>query len=110
MKSLGEAVVILLTKACLNSGLKRDEANSFYEDNKPAGHQGQTHTNTLTHTEYIYLNTHRHIRRFLLEFSPSSENQKCNNTVYHTSQCNCAASSLPHSSPVKIYGSGDFIV
>lgn len=34
--------LILLTVACLNSGPKRDEANSLHKDNKLAGHQGQT--------------------------------------------------------------------
>lgn len=37
-KSLEEAMLILLTMTCLNSSLKRDEANSLYEDNKPTGH------------------------------------------------------------------------
>lgn len=35
-------VLILLTVACLNIGLKRDEANSLYGDNKLTGHRGQT--------------------------------------------------------------------
>lgn len=72
VKSLEQAVLILLTVVCLNSSLKRDEANSLYEDNKPTGHQGQTHI--YTHMIYIY--KHTHIRRFLLEFSSSSENKK----------------------------------
>lgn len=38
MKSHEETVLILLTMTCLNSGLKRDEANSLYEDTKPMGH------------------------------------------------------------------------
>lgn len=33
--------LILLTVACLNIGLKRDGANSLYEDNKLAGRRGQ---------------------------------------------------------------------
>ena len=51
-KSQEEVLLILLTMACLNSGLKRDEANSFYEENKSPGHKGQ---HTHTHTEYIQI-------------------------------------------------------
>lgn len=50
VKSHEETMLILLTVVCLNSGLKRDEANSLYEDTKPTGHQGQTHTHTNTHS------------------------------------------------------------
>lgn len=57
VNSLEETMLILLTVVCLNSGLKRDEANSLYEDNKPTGQQSQTgHVHTHTHKQ----NTQKH--------------------------------------------------
>ena len=107
-KSLEEEVLILLATACLNSGLKKDEDNCLYEDNKPTSPRPNintytytymythTHTHVCRHRVYIYIYTHskqRHLYCFLLEFSSTSEIQKYN-TIYHTSQCNCAASKV----------------
>lgn len=109
-KSPEEPLLILLTMACLNSGPKRDEANSLYEDNKPTGQLGQTHTqahrHTYTHAEYIHINTLGHIYCFLLEFRSTSKTI----IIPYISRfpMRCGIESLLQSPTVKKCGSGDF--